>query len=879
MAIDKQTEEFLLDAVENDDFESIKSQLKQDLDINAKFPDGETILHKCFATRKYNLTQHLVLLGVDIFSKNSLNRTPLHIGARSGFYEGTLLYTLLANDLNQQDHKGRIPLMHAIKFKQMLLVKILMSKGSNTDLKDNNGYSSLMWAVKHLDPAELKEMMSQSTDEEIQNHIQECIEQGKDVQVSDEIIDQANEQLAEDGAADKPEQEEIVLPNPLAEMITKPENEEHLAPYSITDHIESLKVKAEQEGFSYEMAIKPEFEKKEYPEDDSSSIRGEETSKDSSVESFSRKTTDEEAISQTVTGDAEPKEEMEIIRGSGANNDQELERQEILSRPESSSPELLEREEVQRVSGKSPEVLESETVKIKRPELDVNSEVMKETERSRSENESDSREINEEQSSLTANNRSTTVADNKETEDESEFMTGKGSVDHIKEETSVIKSLEGEKRQEEQWSGESKGGVDNTTDYEITKLKRAEAKEEAKQSLEEKLDSSTEQETVYVKKKELNYIKDGYKEEYKDDYGEIRSVDKTITQDAPGEIKSVDKQIAETEYGEIKSADKAVESSYEVQEKAPEENLSTNYSRVESTGDPTQEASESIKVTKKEVAPLEREEREKRPELNTDTLQKEEVQRVKSSSPDNVTEESMRVSSTNSENDKENETVKLTSPKELSEEVTEVTGSTENTADEQTIVEGSDTQEQEEVLTVEEQKVMTNMVDANQKNKKGQTLSWLAADKGQATLLKKLIQKGADYEIKDTQGVSPLMTAAMKGHTEVVEYLAHKVRNIDEKRRDGQTALTLAIEADQSDVLKALVDNGASSETKIKGSTLLMHAASMGSVKCIKVLILLGHDPKEKNFRGKTSLDIAKASRQKRAYALLKKIIESRKAG
>jgi ankyrin repeat protein len=172
MAIDKQTEEILLDVIENDDFSSLKPLLNQGLNIDDKFADGETILHKCFALRKYNITQHLVLLGADIFSRNNLNRTPLHIGTRSGFIEGTHLYTLLANDLNQQDHKGRIPLMHAIKFKQMLLVKVLMAKGSDTDLKDNNGYSSLMWAVKYLDPAELKELMENSNDEEIQNQIQ-----------------------------------------------------------------------------------------------------------------------------------------------------------------------------------------------------------------------------------------------------------------------------------------------------------------------------------------------------------------------------------------------------------------------------------------------------------------------------------------------------------------------------------------------------------------------------------------------------------------------------------------------------------------------------------------------------------------------------------
>lgn len=875
MAIDKQTEEILLDVIENDDFSSLKPLLNQGLNIDDKFADGETILHKCFALRKYNITQHLVLLGADIFSNNNLNRTPLHIGARSGFIEGTHLYTLLANNLNQQDHKGRIPLMHAIKFKQMLLVKVLMAKGSDTDLKDNNGYSSLMWAVKYLDPAELKELMENSSDEEIQNQIQECIDNEMKVDVAEETLEQAQQQANPDENADKSEVEENVLPNPIAEMITKPETEEHVAPYSITDHIESLKVKAKEEGFDYEITTLPQ-EKRVNSDGDIETIESEKVERpDSNIESFTRNVSGEPRPSSSEAHIPE-KEEMTIVRGSGESGNPELERQEIQSRPTNGEPDLLEREEVQRVSGKEPELIDNNIQEIKRPEMEVTTQEMEKIQRATTEDTPTSQAdpIRRSDSQVTP------IKSSEESGEENDLgvMTGKGGTDVIKEESSVVKGLEGDDSADDLWKSESKGGVDSSSNYEVTKLKKAEAKEEETTKRANPLDESDEKDPIYVKKKEINYIRDGYKEEIKDSYGEIKTVDKSIANDELGDIQTTNKQIAEANTAEIKTVDKTVQSDYEVQEKAPEEAQNSHYSRVE--GAPVlQSTDDKIEVTERKIETVKEE--IKRPEMNVQPIKNdtEEIQRVSSQKTSESEDDFMTVSSKNSKDADEDTVVESNLPTEKADENTSIEGTTEVIENEETIVEDEDTvTEDGEKLTVEEQKVVKQMVDTNQKNKKGQTLCWLAAEKGQSALLKKLIQKGADYEIKDTQGVSPLMAASIKGHTEVVEYLAHKVRNIDEKRRDGQTALTLAIEADQPDAVKALIDNGASSDAKIKGNTLLMHAASMGSGRCIKVLILLGHDPLEKNFRGKTALDIAKSSRKKKAFALLKKIIESRKA-
>ncbi len=57
-----------------------------------------------------------------------------------------------------------------------------------------------------------------------------------------------------------------------------------------------------------------------------------------------------------------------------------------------------------------------------------------------------------------------------------------------------------------------------------------------------------------------------------------------------------------------------------------------------------------------------------------------------------------------------------------------------------------------------------------------------------------LLDKGANIEAKDTDGWTPLMSAAVNGHEAVVQLLLGKGANIEAKDEDGWTPLLLAAE-------------------------------------------------------------------------------------
>lgn len=873
MAIDKEREGLLSDAIQNDDFSTVKELIEQGLDINDKYSNGDTILHRCFAMRKYQLAQHLILLGANLFAQDQCKRTPLHISTRSGFYEGCHLYTLITKNLDSQDHNGRTALMHAIKFKQKLLIKMLMGKGSNTDLQDSNGFSALMWAVKFLDPQELKDIMAEVDDQELTEKIEQAVQDHDELQVSDEILS-ASKPLTDDEILSELDE----LPAPVSEVLNKPEVEEHIASYSITEHLESLKKKAEDDCFSYEMALKPEGRQSTAPAADGSIYNFESKKEgpvDDSLESFTR-TINEDRIKDDENA-------LDSTKIESSNNTKE---EDEVTRVSSTSPELLQREEIQRVQSQAPNIINNEQLEITRPELSEAqmAEIDKVTrpERLTPVTQEESDELPE-RPEMEVN----TIEGKKEDLAQSENWEGKGSVEKIKDEVSRVKSIEGEATPQENWVSEVKGKQEESFDYEVQKISRPELldaavvdKNERSQSsspLEEKTDD-----TIVTQKKEITYIKDGFKEEYKDDYGEIKKVDKSINSQELGEIKQADKSIESKTEGKITVEESGMRPDRPELETLQREHIKRpDAINVEDIS--YREKVDEIEITRNEIERLDNPniERPERPTREVEIIEQEAIERVKDRSAQDQPEEVISLKQERKEGASIDDDIYQfqNKPEKAEEEETIILNEKKKAAEEETTIKETTERISGDQLTPEQEAVLEQTVDVNDKNNKGQTLCWIAAQKGQTEMLKRLILKGADYEIKDTKGVSPLMIAAMNGRVDVVDYLTTKVRNIDEKRTDGQTALTLAIEHDRAEVVRCLIDNGASSDTKLKGNTLLMHAASFDSINTIKILVMLGHDPLEKNFRGKTAIDIAKTSKKKRAFKMLSVIAKSRKQG
>ena len=121
-------------------------------------------------------------------------------------------------------------------------------------------------------------------------------------------------------------------------------------------------------------------------------------------------------------------------------------------------------------------------------------------------------------------------------------------------------------------------------------------------------------------------------------------------------------------------------------------------------------------------------------------------------------------------------------------------------------------------------------------------------------------------------GTTPLITAAMMGHEQVVRRLIEEGADVEAVGLNGATALQIAASMGHVGVMTALLDGGAqvNAAHKFAKSTALHFAAEMGQVAAIELLCKRGADPHAEKTHGGTALHISADSNQSMvAYALL----------
>lgn len=159
--------------------------------------------------------------------------------------------------------------------------------------------------------------------------------------------------------------------------------------------------------------------------------------------------------------------------------------------------------------------------------------------------------------------------------------------------------------------------------------------------------------------------------------------------------------------------------------------------------------------------------------------------------------------------------------------------------------------------------------DANAEQEDGSTALLEASAAGHALIVDSLLKANADPN-RGTVAL-PLPSAALKNHTEVVELLLRGGADPNALETDGATALLKAAAAGNVRCVELLLEADANADVSLNGLSALHYAAIEGHLDVVKALIAAGADVTVEDEGGNTPLRYVLAASEpaKIAHALL----------
>jgi len=134
----------------------------------------------------------------------------------------------------------------------------------------------------------------------------------------------------------------------------------------------------------------------------------------------------------------------------------------------------------------------------------------------------------------------------------------------------------------------------------------------------------------------------------------------------------------------------------------------------------------------------------------------------------------------------------------------------------------------------------------------------IAAQKGEISRLKLLLENGAPVDVLDRDEASPLHHAAYNGHMKCVKKLLDFNADIELKDSEGSTPLHNAAFQGHDEICEVLIKKGASVEVEdMQGGTPLLNAACNGHDEVVKLLLKKSADGAKADQNGATPLHYA----------------------
>ena len=145
-----------------------------------------------------------------------------------------------------------------------------------------------------------------------------------------------------------------------------------------------------------------------------------------------------------------------------------------------------------------------------------------------------------------------------------------------------------------------------------------------------------------------------------------------------------------------------------------------------------------------------------------------------------------------------------------------------------------------------------------------------ASDFGHTSVVKLLLEKGAEVNAKDFAGYNPLARAVESNKKETALLLLDKGADMNNKDNYGMTPLMRAAQAGHMDMVKLLIEKGADKDSRDNdGETAIMWAVKENRPEALKVLVDAKADINATDKEGKTALFLAKQRKEQKLVDIL----------